>query len=226
MSHFLDGAFERVKRTEKHLVDLNVEIRAFEEAQGEFRADKLNEEQIEVEHAKRGEVPLPMPGQVSILIGEIAYNLRAALDYLVYALAVLDSGVEQSGTQFPIEDTPDGFEARKKVGFLRGLNAAHIAGIERLQPYKGCDWTRLLRSLSNQDKHRHLTLLIRPKQMCFILSQTIAKTGPDTFETYVDVQDRWAVTKVLLEDGSPIVETLQTLKSQVADTLEAFKPDF
>ncbi len=226
MAHFLDGAFERVKRTEKHLVDLDVEIRAFEEAQGEFRPQNLNEEQIDAEHAKGGEVPLPMPSQVSILIGEIAYNLRAALDYLVYALAVLDSGKEQSSTQFPIEDTPEGFEGRKKQGFLRGLNVAHIAGIERLQPYKGCDWTRLLRSLSNADKHRHLTLIIRPKQMVLILGRTVTQTGPSTFETNVDVKDRWAKTRVLFTDGSPIVETLQTLKSQVADTLEAFKPDF
>jgi hypothetical protein len=226
VTHFLDGAFQRVKRTEKHLAELDVDIRAFEEAQGQFRADNLNEEQIKAEHAKGGEVPLPMPSQVSILIGEIAYNLRSALDYLVYALAVLDSGVEQDRTQFPIEDTPERFERRKKQGFLRGLNAAHIADIERLQPYKGCDWTRLLRGLSNPDKHRHLTLTIRPKQMVLIIGRTVTQTGPDTFETNVDVKDRWAETRVLFPGGSPIVETLQTLKSQVADTLDAFKPDF
>ena len=32
----------------------------------------------------------------------------------------------------------------------------HAAAIEALQPYNGVDWTRLLRDLSNMDKHRAL----------------------------------------------------------------------
>lgn len=225
MAHVLDGAFERIKRTEKHLADLDIEIRAFEEAQGDFRPENLNEEEIAAEHAKNGEAPLPMPIPVSILIGEIAYNLRAALDYLVYALAVLDSGASQSGTQFPIEDMPDGFKGRQQR-FLNGLNAAHVAAIERLQPYKGCDWTGFLRSLSNPDKHRHLTLIIRPKQARLILRPAITETSPGVFERNMEVKDMWAVTRVLFPDGSPIVETLRVLKSQVSGTLEAFKLEF
>ena len=42
----------------------------------------------------------------------------------------------------------------------------------------------------------------------------------------MDVKDMWAETVVLFTDGSPVVETLQALKSQVADTLEEFKPAF
>ncbi len=225
MAHLLDSAFERIKRTEKHLADLNVEIRAFEDAQGEFRPQNLDLEQIATEYAKGDLVPLPMPSLISILIGEIAYNLRAALDYLVYALAVLDSGEPQNSTQFPIEYTPQGFGGRKKQGFLRGLNAAHITAIERLQPYQGCDWTGLLRSLSNPDKHRHPTLIIRPKQVRLTLGRMITQTGPDIFDD-MEVKDIWSVTRVLFPGGGPIIETLQTLKSQVADTLEAFKPEF
>jgi hypothetical protein len=47
--------------------------------------------------------PFPIPEEISIVVGEICYNLRAALDYLVYELARLDSGCIQNGTQFPIE---------------------------------------------------------------------------------------------------------------------------
>jgi hypothetical protein len=41
----------------------------------------------------------------------------------------------------------------REVG-LKGINPLHMAAIERLQPYKGCGWTKMLRDLSNPDKHR------------------------------------------------------------------------
>ncbi|MCH8188130.1 MAG: hypothetical protein IIB66_05415, partial [Proteobacteria bacterium] len=99
----------------------------------------------------------PVPHIIKILVGEITYNLRAALDYLVYELARLDSGEVKNGTQFPIEDTEDGFK-RKRNAFLKGVSDKHVAIIESLQPYSGCDWTRILRDLSNPDKHRQLTI--------------------------------------------------------------------
>ena len=91
-----------------------------------------------------------------VLIGEIFYNLRCASDYLVFELAKLDSGMEQNGTQFPIVDTKKDFEGRVKGPWLRGIKTAHVAEIERLQPYNGCTWTKRLRECSNPDKHRHL----------------------------------------------------------------------
>jgi hypothetical protein len=44
----------------------------------------------------------PSDSRWAIRFGECIYNLRAGLDYLVFALAHLDSGVEQADTQFPI----------------------------------------------------------------------------------------------------------------------------
>jgi hypothetical protein len=40
---------------------------------------------------------------------EIVYNLRSALDYCVYLLAIIGSGKVLPGTQFPIEDEASGF---------------------------------------------------------------------------------------------------------------------
>ena len=53
-----------------------------------------------------------IPAMLGILIGETIYNLRAILDYLVYELAILDSGQIQKGTQFPIEDTESEFDSQ------------------------------------------------------------------------------------------------------------------
>jgi hypothetical protein len=46
------------------------------------------------------------------------------LDYLVYALAKLDSGSPQKKTQFPIMDTVEQFKGQSKA-MLCGVNTAH-----------------------------------------------------------------------------------------------------
>ena len=52
-----------------------------------------------------------IPETFPILVGEIIYNLRAALDYLIFELSLLDSGNEINGSipQFIIEDEPTGW---------------------------------------------------------------------------------------------------------------------
>jgi hypothetical protein len=230
----LDSALQRVKRTEKHLADLDAEIVSFQEAQGQFRWHELNEEQI-AEHWAQAEKTLP-PDIISVLIGEIAYNLRVALDYLVYGLAAIDSGSIQNGTQFPIEDDPEVFRGRQTgkhpvtgrpvARYLIGINIAHVALIEKLQPYNGCDWTKLLRTLSNPDKHRYPAVIIRPSRMRMRGRHVITQTGPDTFNHEMIMEDAWSEVHVVFHDGTPIVETLQTLKSQVTDTLKLFESDF
>jgi hypothetical protein len=61
----------------------------------------------------------PPPGIVK-LVSETICHLRPSLDYLVYALAWLDSGKPQDDTQFLIEDAPAGFAGRRKAR-LKGL---------------------------------------------------------------------------------------------------------
>lgn len=114
---------------------------------------------------------------IPILVGEIAYNVRSALDSLVYDLAVLGKKAATAssrkkwkdpiGTQFPIEDNPQVFDARV-TGTLNGKSVAKyldwvpkgaVDAIRALQPFAGCEWTAILREISNQDKHRFLSEL-------------------------------------------------------------------
>jgi hypothetical protein len=75
---------------------------------------------------------------------------------LVYELAICDSGGIRR-TQFPIEKNAAAFAARRRPGnFLDGINNAHVAAIETLQPYLGCTWTAALQDISDSDKHRTL----------------------------------------------------------------------
>lgn len=116
-------------------------------------------------HRLRHPWPSIPPPEIGITAGEVVYNLRAALDYLVFELATLGSGEVNMRTQFPIESTPEGFKARRhptKRGdpnWLTGVDCSHCAAIEALQPYNGVDWTEFLRDISNEDKHRTIPIL-------------------------------------------------------------------
>ncbi len=145
-----------------------------------------------------------------------------------------DSSVIQSGTQFPIEDSGKHFNGHSKVVRLKGINPTHIAMIERLQPYNGCDWTKILRELSNPDKHREIT---RIRGDYFVHGFTsfdhpnFADIRNPVRRAYhpihgeVDVKIG-LVTTVTLDDGTPVTSALEEIKTQVANTLILFKPEF
>jgi len=231
--HVLNGAIVRVARAKKHLTDLHGEL-----------ADWLVEQENAIVAQFNPQPPhnfladvskcIGPPLIVGVLIGEIAYNLRSALDYLVFELAKLDSGAEQKGTQFPIEDKPESFRGNAPR-MLVGLNPTHIAQIERYQPYNnGCNWIARLRDLSNPDKHRHL---IPGKGVAGItVHSSLERNDLDRiqgFERYaphptlgnVKVKVHNAIS-ITLDDGTPVVYMLEEIQSQVAKTLREFDPDF
>jgi len=162
----------------------------------------------------------------SIRFGETIYNLRAALDYLVYSLAHLDSGREKNGTQFPICSSPDSFKKGVKRGWLNGVNPSHRAAIEMLQPYprrQGLDslWLARLAEFSNPDKHRHLTVVDTGTKI-FAAWRISATPTPGvsvdfSASRYISLGDA---------DKTPLIPTLDSLLSHVAETLDQFKPDF
>lgn len=131
------------------------------------------------------EPPLPIEPGGLILAGEAIQSLRTALDYLIYDLAILDSGEPKTGTHFPAESDPEAFDNHNphtpkrtkphtcpncghvttrvvpKTDYLKGLNLAHVTAIEELQPYKAGKWIGDLITLSNPDKHRDFVVLDR-----------------------------------------------------------------
>jgi len=170
-----------------------------------------------------------------ILVGEIFYNLRAALDYLVFELAKCDSGIEQDNTQFPIEDSKERFKRSIDRGRLKGINPSHVAAIERLQPYNRCNWTKRLRTYSNRDKHRRFiqtggnskfwvhSSLEKDLSRCFGYERDaphpVAGQPPVKVKVYIS-------SSITFDDGAPVIETIEEIKSGVAYALEAFKPEF
>ncbi len=128
--------------------------------------------------------PFVLPIEWSVLIGEIAHDLRSALDGLVWQLALLNPNISEPyfQTAFPICRV--GYGRRGKGGRhypcfwvwhkktkrlvplykLQSVEKRFVARIEAFQPYKRGNQGRynpllLLEELNNTDKHRLVTVL-------------------------------------------------------------------
>lgn len=249
----LAGAFARIDRADRHIDELKLLIEGYRKSQEEkFIADekainaRMNQlfrysPGAKISSRVRSEILPDFPLEAAVIVGEIIYNLRAALDYLVYELAWHDSGSEKHGTQFLIEkfridpkDPDRGFEPRSKT-CLVGLYQRHIDTLEDLQPYKGCAWTKTLKSISNPDKHRRLTAVGGTFEATTVVEhgirgslddrsgQILRGVAASDTDTHIDLQ---YTLKVTLPDGTYIVKTLEILKREVRATLDVFEPEF
>lgn len=111
--------------------------------------------------------------RAGLIIGDIVHNLRSALDHLFWQLYCVYHGVprdewEATKVQFPIDDKYGTFSMRRKERFGE-IPELQWAIIARAQPHEGPDMDtvaiKMIRDLSNRDKHRVLTpVLLRPRQ--------------------------------------------------------------
>jgi hypothetical protein len=108
------------------------------------------------------------PPKLGVIAGDLAHNLRSALDHLIYQLALLDSGGRPEGTFFPIARSNveyrvprSGEVASLRDRALAGVGEDHRTLVDAEQPFVGrtrheADGTMLamLNAFSNTDKHR------------------------------------------------------------------------
>jgi hypothetical protein len=239
--HPLDGAFQRVDRAEEHIVELKRLINDFRQRYLDASTTRFDPDPPYHPHPVHPPLTPHAEHKLSIVLGEICYNLRSALDYLVYELAALDSQSIQQGTQFPIDDTPEQFAQSVKRSLV-GVSSSHIDAIEELQPYRECTWPVVLRTLSNPDKHRKLT----PRGGSFLIEvvpdgftpsfsphmhTTRRAKRPDGLE--VDIQLIASIQIIVpvintetIPIGDVVEETVKRLITQVRLTLQKFKAEF
>jgi hypothetical protein len=233
-AHPLDAAFYRITRATEHLVDLQPRISALMLEQQKAAIAHFQAHSREyISHHTHMQLVAPM--SVAVRMGEICYNLRTALDYLVFEIAKLDSGTPQDFTQFPIVSSKDKFRFWKKNARSKGINAAHIAAFETLQPYKGCNWTSALTVLLNKDKHREFNELGGTATLVFytiwgdrdyatLPFPIIRAVHPLTKqEMEMKIEFRAIIS---FDNGLPVMESLEKIKLGVVETLEMFKPEF
>ena len=164
MNKPLDGARLKVVRAQEHLDSLKAEIRMYLgsdpyefpiEQQGNRWTTKV----------VTGEPPI----RLSTIVGDCVGNARAALDYIVWQLAVKylsdpPLGVEEdTWLSFPIYRDPTDLGYVNKINRFtnRKIPALAIAEINATQPHNaGYEPLWWLHELVNRDKHR-LPLLTR-----------------------------------------------------------------
>lgn len=164
----------------------------------------------------------PIPADIPRLSSETIGHVRSALDYLVYQLAWLDSGTTQTGTQFPIEDDEQNFWKRRRKTYLKGVSDAHAGVIAGVQPFSGAKWTKMLRSLSNPDKHRHIVSSVHHTG---VTAEITAVDGDLPGQLDHEMTFRFSIF-IAFDDGSPVIGTLNALAYEVGTLVEAFRKDF
>lgn len=99
-------------------------------------------------------------GKPNASANQIAENLLAALDYVVFELSRHNSpDLREETPQFVIAKSPKLFAAQAK-NRLRYLSSEHRSFIEEVQPYKKGKILAVLEQVGNPGKHRHLLTLV------------------------------------------------------------------
>lgn len=161
--HPLDGPRTKVDRAVEHLNALGKEWEAFLKTDPyqlviEFDSDACC-------HAAVLRVNSFPPLKVGAIVGDLAHNLRSALDHVAWRLARLDHSAEElmkprvrNRIYFPITTSPENLRSHSIAPYVR--DAAKTV-IEALQPYHGANGLERhplsrINRLANADKHRIL----------------------------------------------------------------------
>ena len=88
---------------------------------------------------------------------------------------------------------------------MKGISDEHVASIERFQPYKAGNWIKDLQTFSNWYRH---TGLIKVQKV---------------FQRPEEMNSEFFAA-ISLEDGRPIVQTLEEIERRVRETINELKP--
>lgn len=224
--HPLDGCVLRIRRAGLYIEEARALIRQFE---------SQCEDLVVANSATKAGFGFPeVPADLPLAVSDAAHNLRAALDYLVYELALRDSGSIQNGTQFPIESCKSGkAPGGSDVGFdavvnrlLKGVSQSNRDAIERLQPYNGAHWARNLKEISNPDKHRHLIGIEKGKTIDLWIRGPGAggKELPNGDKVSVDANH---TIFIKLKSGEvSVTQTLYEIQAAAMDAVNGFRAAF
>lgn len=173
--HPLDGPRAKVKRANSQLVTLQkvtqrfFEINRYTVVLAEFDR-KTGGQNVRISNCPT------LPDEWGVIIGEIAHDLRSALDLLAWQLRCKYVGDSDTTIQFPIYERGrtklsqvSSFWIKTKKGWDVNRHTANIdrkfwKRLESFQPYKRRNKGRhspffLLQKLNNTDKHHLITVL-------------------------------------------------------------------
>ena len=157
----LEGIDLRIRRAEDHLAVLNNAVTRFLREKRENIVGEYDPKRGDFVFRTAADRP---PLDWGISVGEIAHQLRSALDNLVWDLVILRGNTPGRANQFPIVESHAewGKVINRNGNALQGTDPSDVKLIEAAQPYqRGPEWSRyhplsLLQFLNNADKHRIL----------------------------------------------------------------------
>lgn len=158
-----EGAHDRIDRAHAHRAELGRTWNSYLEDEPFDFGLKVDDEGnaelwAEVVHAA--------PRECGVIVGEWLYNLRTALDYALYGLAIADSGQvpppSADKIQFPICMSADQF--RRQEYRLADLTEEHRLRLDEVQPYRSPAGPRAhplfwLNELARLDRHRAISVV-------------------------------------------------------------------
>lgn len=157
----LEGCLAKIARAEGHLTELGIRVHQYIDTQP-FRilGEYLSATKEYIIRAEAVPDYGPVPSDLVLIAGEVAHQLRSALDHLVWDLVVQNTGAPPPGTDsgYPIFRTADGYN-RRAPQKIRGVSPSAANRIFAAQPFHLGDradeeLTWIVQELNNTDKHR------------------------------------------------------------------------
>lgn len=238
----LQSVEEKLRRADEHRQLLAAEIAAFV-ATPPYRITESSDGDV---HTLVAEVQLVPPVRFAVVLGDLLYNLRSALDHMAWQFALVGSPAPDWRTAFPIYDDAKAFRSGARIRDVPP-DAARL--IEAMQPYQEeyevLSWLGRelvpLRNMSNRDKHQTLhivTALVEPKYVETSMSDhsmPVEFTGSGdrqraTIRMPVGSRGHFDAMVTILDDDLPWRSGLDGIATHVVNAtrnaIAAFKPLF
>jgi hypothetical protein len=153
--HPLYGVKIKIARANEHILNIAQTVQAFGRSHRIVREMEL--------HGIHEIVKLlvaPVPEMLPVVVGEVVFHLRSALDNLACCLAIAN-GKSVKSVYFPIVNSPDEFELPATQRKIKNLSPAAQKLIHRLKPYKGgANLLWAMNRLRNEDIHIRLAPIL------------------------------------------------------------------
>lgn len=183
LRHPLDGCRAKLERVSGQL--LEVRRRVLDHQANGYKITKrlVAPDEIELVIDDVQDAPL----ELSILIGELAYNLRSCLDQLVWALISQNGNTPSERSAFPVIFKTGTFPSLSDPR-VRGVTSAQLSLIEALQPYHAQNpsnsvlWS--LHQSNNFDKHRLVLTVERSNSV--VIGKAYSE-GRAEFQTFTSI---------------------------------------
>lgn len=191
-SHPLEGPIFKLKRAQKHLETIDDYLARYDGLNPTSMVCRLNADKTFYECTLQSLTPPFL--DFGIAIGEFSYQVRSALDHIIYALAEFPDSLSERerdraerSTSFPISLVPNDTFIDSQLRYVRGLIRSDVRKIiDGVQPYTRGDRNQarmdplaLLDELNRVDKHR----VFRSPEVGIHIERTNIDPGIDIMAT-------------------------------------------